>query len=353
MSKTIICFYPTHQKRSNHFLFNLAKLLESSGAFECWGYKDLQKERPRDLFKADIYHINWFDQSVSFVSFLKRLCFLLTLNWKKKKIVWTVHNLVPHSKSPWYNAILRWLLLRFSAKIHIMSRATAELSYLRKYKDKVIFIPHGDYFCSYPKSDLNVRARYGIEGSKNIILFLGAVQPYKNVDVLISAYKKAFPTFKAPVLLICGKVEPESYGDELVEISKGMENVILDMKFVRDEDLSAYISSAEILVAPYSYRSSLNSGTILLAFSYGKTVICPDIACVKDIQEETDCLYSYHYESAEEHILRLSEIFKQINAAPEQNEMLKRKSQLALEYMKKHSWESHRKEWLSLYGVSK
>ena len=37
MSVKTVCFYPTNQKRTNHFLFNLSTLLESSGKFNCIG----------------------------------------------------------------------------------------------------------------------------------------------------------------------------------------------------------------------------------------------------------------------------------------------------------------------------
>ena len=79
MSQKIVCFYPTHQKRTNHFLYNLSKMLESSGKFKCIGYKDVKKENPKKIFSADVYHINWFDQSKNIVSFFMRLYFLIAL----------------------------------------------------------------------------------------------------------------------------------------------------------------------------------------------------------------------------------------------------------------------------------
>ena len=109
-----VCFYPTNQKRTNHFLYNLSNLLESSGKFKCIGYKEIKKECPRQIFSADVYHINWFDQSKDVLSFFKRLYFLLALKLKKKKIVWTIHNVQSHIKTPFYNRILFKLLVRFS-----------------------------------------------------------------------------------------------------------------------------------------------------------------------------------------------------------------------------------------------
>lgn len=357
MNQKTICFYPSCQKRTNHFLFNLAKLLESSGNFLCFGYKEIQKQSPKDLFKFDVYHINWFDQSKTFMSFLKRLYFLLALKFKGKRIVWTIHNIVSHAKTPFYNKILFKLLARFSKVIHIMCEDSVTIAHLEKYGDKIKLIPHGDYYGSYPEGDLDVRQKFGIVADRPILLFSGAIQPYKNIEVLVKAFKKAFAqneknaddlTAQKPVLLICGKVEPNSYESEIRNLIGDCKDVVFNPGFIPDEDLSVYIKAACTLTVPYSYRSSLNSGTIPLAFSYGKTLICPDIACVKDILKKSDCLYGYHYETEDEHVEILSKKMQEAYADYCSGKIAE-KEKLAVQYMAENSWESHKKEWISLY----
>lgn len=347
MSKKIICFYPSIKKGTNHFLYNLAKLLEDSGDFDCWDYKEIKKKQSKKIFQADVFHFNWYDQSLTLFSFFKRFYFLIALKIKNKEIIWTIHNIKPHVGAPKYNWILRHLLVLFSSKIHIMNSASANIPYLRQVKSKVIQIPHGDYFYSYPESDVNIFDRYNISPTKKIILFIGAIMPYKNIDVLIEAHKSAFlNTKESPVLLICGKTEPAAYREKITNLIDKNKNIIYDPKFVLDKELAAYLKQASILVAPYSYDSSLNSGTIPLAFSYGKTVICPDIACVKDIQEESDCLYSYHYNNSNQHKEELS---KALVSFYNDAVLLQRKEEAAKLYMKKNSWVAHREEWISLY----
>ena len=354
MSQKTICFYPTNQKRTNHFLFNLSKLLEASGNFKCVGYKDIKKESPKRIFSADIYHINWFDQSKDVVSFLKRLYFLVMLKLKGKKIVWTIHNIVSHTKTPFYNKILFALLVRFSDAIHIMCRETVPFAHLERFGAKVRLIPHGDYYGSYPEGDFDVRKHYGIESDRPIFLFMGAVQPYKNIEVLVRAFREAFggmDSADSPVLLVCGKVEPDSYKATITELVGKSGDVVFSPEFIPDEHLASYLRAASILVAPYSYRSSLNSGTIPLAFTFGKTLICPDIPCVKDIVAECDCLYSYHYANTEEHVKVLSE--KMLQAMSDMKSgLILEKMALAADYMKRNSWEAHRTEWIQLYGGS-
>lgn len=351
MKQTTICFYPSNQKRTNHFLFNLSRLLESNSGVKCIGYKDIKKENPKAIFGADVYHINWFDQSNNFVSFLKRLYFLIALKLKHKRIVWTIHNIVSHAKTPFYNKILFRLLVSFSDVIHIMCHETVPIAHLERVVGKVKYIPHGDYYGSYPESDFDVRANFGIEESCPLFLFSGAIQPYKNIEVLVKAFRKAFEGENSPKLLICGKVEPDSYNARISEVIGDSANIVFSPGFVPDDRLSAYIRAACVLVAPYSYRSALNSGTIPLAFSYGKTLVCPDVACVKEIQQACDCLYSYHYENEAEHVEVLSQRLRDAYGDFLDGK-IKAREELAQRYMKENSWEAHRKEWLELYGVS-
>lgn len=351
MKQKTICFYPSCQKRSNHFLFNLSKLLESLGDIRCVSYKDVRKETPNLLYDFDIYHINWFDQSKTFISFLKRFYFLIRLKLKGKRIVWTIHNIVSHSKTPFYNKILYNALIHFSDTIHIMCLETITLAHLEKYQRKIKLIPHGDYYNSYPESSINICQLYHINPTRPIFLFFGAIQPYKNIEVLIQAYRNAFKMEKAPILMICGKVEPKSYENTIQMLINNLTNIVFKSEFLPDEYISSYIQKASVLVVPYSYRSSLNSGTIPLAFSFGKTVICPDIACVKDIQKNSDSLYTYHYESEEDHIAKLSEKMKEAYQDILM-EQIQEKEKNAIRYMEQNSWNAHKKEWLSLYGVT-
>lgn len=343
--KIKVCFYPTCKNGTNHFLRNLSRVLEDSGDFECRGFLDMARAH-ENVFGLDVYHFNWFDQSEDIISFFYRLYILIRLRIAKKRIVWTVHNAVPHRKVPWYNCILRKLLLHFSDAIHIMSEGSRNLPMLAKVQKKVRMIPHGDYFGSYPHSDVDVRRRHGIPADAPVILFLGAVQPYKNVDVLVRAFSRIKGTFRNFYLLICGKVTPEGYLGDLQSL--GMERVVFSPQFVPDEEMDAYIREAAFMVAPYSFRSALNSGTVLLACSYGKTVVTPDIMNVRDIQEESGGLYVYHYDSQEEHedcLVKLLEDAMNDSACGKITD----KENGCLRYMENHSWNSHKEEWCNLY----
>ena len=343
MDKVKVCFYPTCENATNHFLANLARLLRDEGSFECSGFLDLAKQKKGEEFRQDVYHFNWFDQSLSFASFLYRFYILLRVIFARKRIVWTIHNTVPHGGVPAYNRILRALLLRFSSVIHIMSEGSRELPYLQPYLHKVELVPHGDYFGSYPECDADIRKRFNIAEGTPIVLFLGAVRPYKNIEILLDAFD-----FDDAALLICGNVRPREYLNKLTASVAGHKNVIFAPEFVPDSELSAYLRASAFLVAPYSYESALNSGTVLLACSYGKTVVCPDIAGVRDIQATANCLYAYHYEGEAEHTGKLRETLARA-LDDYRSGVIAEKQSRAVDYMRRNSWDANRSKWCGLF----
>ena len=143
-------------------------------------------------------------------------------------------------------------------------------------------------------------------------------------------------------------MRPKEYLNKLTESVAGHKNVIFAPEFVPDSELSAYLRASAFLVAPYSYESALNSGTVLLACSYGKSVVCPDIAGVRDIQAAANCLYAYHYDSAAEHADKLRETLARA-LDDYRSGVLAEKESRALDYMRRNSWDANRSKWRSLF----
>ncbi|MGX7835548.1 glycosyltransferase, partial [Campylobacter fetus subsp. venerealis] len=113
------------------------------------------------------------------------------------------------------------------------------------------------------------------------LLFLGAIKPYKNIELLIDLAKK-FPLDIQ--LTVAGNPSSDSYRSELEALALDTQNIKLDLTFIPDEELPGYIHESDLLILPYSLASSLNSGTVILAFSYGRTVICPRIGTIDDLK---------------------------------------------------------------------
>jgi glycosyltransferase involved in cell wall biosynthesis len=63
------------------------------------------------------------------------------------------------------------------------------------------------------------------------------------------------------------------------------------LKFIPDDDIQAYMNAADIVVLPY--KNLLTSGAAMLAMSFGKPIIAPNVKCIADtLDNEGSFLYS-------------------------------------------------------------
>jgi glycosyltransferase involved in cell wall biosynthesis len=207
---------------------------------------------------------------------------------------------------------------------------------LQKYEKKTISVPHGDYFNNYPLSNFNIKEYYSIPQENNILLFIGQIRLYKNIELLIDAFKNSKLSKGNWTLLICGD------GKLNIQSSK---NVILDFNFIPDEKMRAYLEQSSLLIAPYNKKSSLNSGALWLACSFAKPFILPDIGCVRDIPNRDEFLYVYDYANRKEHLKNLTETLNKINP-----EILKTMGVKAYNFMQQNSWERNKERWLGIFG---
>ena len=136
-------------------------------------------------------------------------------------------------------------------------------------------------------------------------MFMGMVRPYKNIEILINAFINC--NLANAQLLIVGKPQPFDYGKVLKEKASCCSNISFELQFIPNDEMYELLNLADILVMPYNKRSCLNSGAIYLAFSYGKTIIAPQIGTTLEFKNNINDMYLYDYNEDEERIERLSE----------------------------------------------
>ncbi len=149
------------------------------------------------------------------------------------------------------------------------------------YENKIYKIPHPNYIGVYPEP--YVRTTKTSDDILNI-LYVGQVNKYKNIDLLINAVNSL--NNNRIHLHIAGNCKDKVYKDYLTNTSEN-KNISFDFRFIPDNELVQIISKNDIVAIPYSLESSLNSGTIFLAFSYKKTVIAPMIGTLKEFSDRS------------------------------------------------------------------
>ncbi len=270
-----------------------------------------QVERLDDFFSSwshfksiRLVHLNWFENlddsslTSTLKSFFRKITVLIAIRLGNKKLVWTMHNRLSHEKKSgkWSN-YLTHLLVYWADAIVIHSEVSRNLL-IERYKQprgKIVHIPHPDFVSVYgPALDNPIH-----EDTTLRLLFIGAIKPYKNIELLIEACGKFD---KSLMLTIAGNPKTDSYGTELKALASKYRNMRLCLEFIPDGELPGLLSKADILVLPYNLESSLNSGTVILAFSYRKTVICPKIGTIEDLNEGQDNMLSYTYQSPSHHL---------------------------------------------------
>lgn len=265
----------------------------------------------RNLFATKIVHLNWFEDAIGktllkrILNIQSKLIILLLLIMLGKRIVWTMHNKKSH-RDFWMSRVLRLLIVFFSKRI-IIHCEESRMFLPPRYRNssKVVLIPHPNYIDVYgPKlDDNNSSSRPAVR-----LLFIGAIKPYKNIDILINAIKRV----NSPVeLMIAGNPSDETFTEKLFKEADSIPNIKLDARFIPDEELPLLIHNCDVVVIPLSLKSSLNSGSVILSFSYGRTVISPKVGTILEYPE--DLVFSYLYRDEQEHVINLAKVIEKVS----------------------------------------
>jgi glycosyltransferase involved in cell wall biosynthesis len=199
-------------------------------------------------------------------------------------IVWTAHDLLPHDQIFADDARARDLLLDKAKGIIALSEATA--SELRALGGRdVRVIPIGPY--SDPRaislSKETARASFGFNCDDIVMALVGRIEEYKGADLLLLAAAQLPSTSNIKVLL-AGVCPDLSYRRELDQLASDIGGkVILKFEFVPEEDLERYFRAIDFAVFPF--REITNSASVVLAQSFGRPIIIPNLPALADIPE--------------------------------------------------------------------
>lgn len=274
----------------------------------------------RDIFEPEltlvdpqntILHLHWtapiLGPAKSSTDALRRLeRFVATLERVSSagvRILWTVHNAMPHECTyEDVELVLRQELANRADAIHVMSEDTIQAieEFYALPSSKVHVIPHASYLGVYPDGISPERAReeLGLPEDDIVLLCLGGIRPYKGVDVLLDAFENALKEDRSLRLVIAGRLGKFPGAKELENRAKAHPRISCNFNMIADEDLQVFFKASDAVVLPY--RRVLNSGSILLAFSFGRPVIVPRLGGLPDVDREGLGLSYGDPESADE-----------------------------------------------------
>lgn len=252
-------------------------------------------------WRPDILHIHWIHPfllaSSKGKTIVKSICFiaeLVVLRILGIKFVWTVHNIVNHEKRfSSLELFFTKIAIRFFNRIITHSHfAKNEVKKVYNITDnsKIQIIPHGNYINNYKNAVGRIEARnkLKIDEKEIVFMYFGLIRPYKGVFELIDSFKKLNVPQKK--LLIVGKPCNNEFAKNILKRCNKNENIKTVFEFIPDNEVQIYMNAADIVVLPY--RNILTSGTIILAMSFGKSIIAPAIGCIPEaLDREESFLY--------------------------------------------------------------
>lgn len=201
---------------------------------------------------------------------------------------------VNESALNWLNEYLPIYCERSDTIITISEFSKKEIKkYLNIDGDRIRVVPCGVDCEKYSrKAGINrmstVRKKYGIKGE--YILYMGTLEPRKNIAVLIEAYhilteKKN----RIPMLVIAGK-KGWMYEQLFQMVSDfGLEDRILFTGYIDDNDSTAFMSGAELFVFPSLYEGF--GIPPLEAMACGTPVIVSDAEALLEVVGENAVVF--------------------------------------------------------------
>ncbi|MFQ6127714.1 MAG: glycosyltransferase family 4 protein [Thermoplasmata archaeon] len=174
----------------------------------------------------------------------------------------------------------------------------------------LVTIPHGNFNMlarSVPSS--STRKRLGIDEEKIVLLMFGPDRRNKGIDKFLEVLKRLPSNY---VGMLAGRCFDDEIRNVILrEKNRLKSRLIVDLRFIPDDEIASYFSAADIYFIPYDWITT--SGSVFFAFAYGKPVITtpkgdlPDLIIsgvngylASDIKEMVDVISNIGRAEAEE-----------------------------------------------------
>lgn len=162
---------------------------------------------------------------------------------------------------------------------------------IERYHKKVLVIPHASF--SYYSRDNKITNEFKLQKT---IGFIGRIEPYKGLDILIDAFSKIASNGIRLIVAGSGIID-----GELLKRITSNKNIELINRYIEDDEIPHLLNRMDYLVLPY--RNATQSGVIPLAFSMSKTVIATNVGALDEqVPEGTGFLVNVSSEKVAEKI---------------------------------------------------
>jgi len=255
----------------------LRRLVKSAEYGLDWSALLARMERRR----PEVVHVQW-----SLAPALERRCWA----WLRSRgvpIVYTVHNLLPHAARAGDAARYRRLYQAADALVvHTRVSAAALVDSFGVARERITVAPHGPLLEEEPRLTLEeARSRLGLPRMAPLVLFAGLIEPYKGLGDLIDAFARVVMTKPDARLVVAGRPN-ESFAayHRLLEQRGLVGRTHLDLRYLRQAELAAYLCAADVVALPY--REVTASGMLMAAWRFARPVVATSIGDLAEVVED-------------------------------------------------------------------
>ena len=296
--KADVCYFLILQQRhKNRMLVNVKRLKRRGALYTMTVFPDLANlGQFVDLGKAYVLNMpgrhDWSPSNLLAVLgllwFLVRRHFdVVHITWPlryglfplyrlRRRMILTMHDPLPHSSEDTrLNRFHRQVAMRLVPRIVLLNHYQRQ-GFIEKYRlrDSQVYelrLGTYDYLTDIPPV---------YPDSKDYVLFVGAINTHKGVDVLCRAMQTVHERHPELKLLVAGK--GELYFDPTPYIEAG----ILDLHnhYLSDEEMVGFIRHALFVVCPYI--DATQSGIVMSAFALDKPVIATRVGGLPEMVED-------------------------------------------------------------------
>lgn len=224
-----------------------------------------------------IAHYNW----INYINPFQALRFLLKLiiyKTRRIKVVWTVHNVLPHTIRNYPLAVLQ---RRFLARIanHLTFFSKNDMLIFEKIMNVKIAKKSTIVNCGPTPFKIpyitrkEARTKLKLNQNKKYIIAFGGIQDYKGVDILIQIFKEIEKKIPNVELILTGKCKDAELKMKIEELLSDVEHYRWLKAFLTEEDLSTYIIAADLNAM--LFRVISNSETFLLSKRFPTKIVVP------------------------------------------------------------------------------
>ena len=289
-----------------------------------------------------VLHIHWVfgfrfpgSHRAPILKRVARLWFTAVLAWARLidfGVVWTAHNVLPHSSVFDDDRRGRETLVGFADVVIAHSPAAAAgLAAIGLRPSRLVQMPMG------PDADLVVAdLAPAPESNPRTALFFGRIVDYKGVEDLLTAVAQV-AELRVEIVGACADPQLRTSIERLAAATPG--RVQLELSYLPDAALRQRLTEAHACVFPF--RRVTTSSSVLQAMSAGRLVIVPDLDAFSDLVSDGVVTYPPGIDG-------LRETLAALEAMPADE--LQRRGTAAKRYATSFDWESIADRTIAAFG---